>query len=127
MSALRDSVVTFLRDLGELAFVIVVVEPLRRRYEPLLVPGAVITPVQVHDRESWIGDFPYRRYCVGDALRLVDDDVHEPVVALEGERAPRACRRRTSSYCETRSLAGIRRALHCSARCSRSSSDERRP
>ena len=38
-----------LRDLREFAFVVVVVEPLRRRCESLLVPGAVIAPVQAHD------------------------------------------------------------------------------
>ena len=75
-----------LRDFREFAFVIVVVEPLRRRREPLLVPGAVVASVQAHHRQSRFGYFPYRRYRAGDALRLVDDNIDKPVVALEGQR-----------------------------------------
>src|SRR2546429_8822031 len=59
------------RELGQFAVIVVVVEPLRRRREPLLVPSAVMASVQAYHRQRRISDLPYRRYRVGDALRFV--------------------------------------------------------
>src|SRR6185503_15512913 len=75
-----------LRQAGQLFLGVIVVEALRRRREPFLVPGRVVAPVQANDREFGIGHLPYLRNGVGHALRLVDDDVDQAASALEVER-----------------------------------------
>ena len=63
-----------------------VVESLRRRGQPLLFPGVAVAAVQAQQRELRAGDLPHLRNAGRKALRLVDDDVGEAVIALEGER-----------------------------------------
>jgi len=58
--------------------------------EPLADPGVAIAPVHADDRKRRLRYLPHRGNRIGNALRRGDDDVHESVVALEGERAHRA-------------------------------------